>query len=181
MLHGPMERDSRRPTSSTFERMLPWTILIALGPAVASSQSRDLETGAPETLLPRSGAPTEPDVVTLDYGLDTYTLLAEHHSRGEPFSLVLPFPGGVDERATLWPVSCLERGARARIVSAEGTAWCEPRARCFSGALEHGGTIFLGCAPGQIHGYAIHDGLLHYLSGGDSRGGIAKLALAKRA
>src|SRR5262245_25115860 len=98
--------------------------LITLGTAAApAAQENAVEPDAVEGLLPRSSVPDEHDGVTLDYGPDAYSALAERHARGEPFSLLLPFPGGESVLATLCPVGCLERGARARIVSADGTAW----------------------------------------------------------
>ena len=168
-----MDRHLRSKTNSTLARALVCS-LVALGPASAAAPQ------GKETALARSRASDEPGVVTLEYGIDEYRALAEEHARGEPFSLLLPFSGGDDVRATLWPVNCLERHARARIVSSQESSWCEARARCFSGVLANGETIFLGCAPGQIHGYVSRGGELQFLTGGDSRGGIAKLARASR-
>ena len=170
--------------SSTFGRALLWSSLVAQGSlsTPASPQEAREREALEVSFLERSVGLEESEVVTLDYGVEAYAELSERHVRGEPFTLVLPFPGGEDVRAMLWPVTCLAPGARARIVSAgDETTWVEPRARCFAGALEDGGTAFLGCAPGQIQGYLYAGGALHFLSGGDSRGGIARLARARQA
>jgi hypothetical protein len=123
----------------------------------------------------------ERGVVTLACEDGAYTRLAELHASGDGVELGLALPGGRELALPLRPVSCLAPGARARIVQEDGRElWVEPRAKCFAGMLPGGGEVFLGFAPGQVHGYVSTGGEQFFLSSSGSPPGRATLAHASQ-
>ena len=143
-------------------------VLLALTP-VASAQTKGQLRRAERRDFERLSDSGVRGVVTLGFDEEAFRRFTERHRYEAAFVLDgLPLPGGVEARMELRPVSAMEPGAAAQVVSEDGSVvTLEPRVRCFAGHVEGGGPVFLGMTPGSVQGYLTYGGELYFLSTGE--------------